>query len=890
MNSQQIGMAVKHFPLVLMCMVACLQAEIDDWQLVNEGGTLTRIAVNDKAVYAVNTGALVDIMTSDTGFANIGHNTVDVAVNGDYGVWIANTDNLIFYRTGTSSGNMMGSGWSLIDGGAIGVATGRYGLVLHYNAEGYTFVRNGITPGSHQGSGWTKIYGAGVKKLACAKRVCFCVAGSADFYFSTKFQNVDSPTMDEDWLFANNDTSDMSAYGYNTLWRLDSSGGAWQAVNMLDNTFSKFSWERRVHQTGDLKDIAVTDKLHFAISKDKGLRVLTGCAIFDFEDDDLSKWIQTGTAFAQQPVVSQQISYEHPSGKVGDRLIDTYSSRKNYSMSESAPEATIGDTPTGTLTSPMFQIRTDMLHFVIGGGSPSQNYVGLFIDGSEKFQSAGRSKYHSGPSGLIRSARYWWDVTSYKEKCAYLKIFDQGTASWGYTVFDDLRASPPCFKGMDVTLTKIDHDGNVTVGQTITDVLALKGFYTSKTRRLQIKISYPVLNGSPVLYIENINISNTQCQNDVDMTQNMTSSSSKRWHTVTTYLENYLLSDAEIKITSRVYDHDDFQINSVYRTMIRVHVNFFDDEYVGKIQNEVRAKRLGNETANIDVIEEIINQRSYEVGENITYRVRLGHNFTLSLQRAYNVMVKLFLPPFMTLVNVSGLENALGDVLYSPSKSQHVVRIPELLLDDNRTLCFDIRIDGEAIWGRKLSTATQGRFLVDQISYCPRKNCRNAYDNGTEVTTPVTAKPYFFEFTYEKKAAPVFGNVYAKINDNTNGLVVICGPYDVMTEKQRPNCYYGNSTSFSWYSLDSTLRNITLYDAKNKVIFGTTAVRAKLRLYGEGFERSQMLSNEDWNVVIADSGSYAKPKIFYSKNGGGMLTEPKGTAGGPWNQWQCCGG
>ena len=883
-------MAVKHFLLVLICVVVCLQGEIDDWQLVNRGGALTGIAINDKAVYVVNTGALVNIMTSDSGFVNIGHNTIDVAVNGDYGVWIANTDKLIFYRTGTSSGNLIGTGWSLIDGRAIGVATGRYGLVLHHTSGADVFIRNGITSGSHQGSGWTKVYGTGVKKLACAKRVCFCVNNTANFLISTKFKDIDSPTMDEDWLFGNNDTSDMSAYGYNTLWRLDANGGAWQAVNMLDDTFSKFSWERRGHQTSDLKDIAVTDKLQFAISKDKGMRVLSGCAIFDFEDDDLSKWVQTGTAFAQQPVVSQQTFYEHPSGKVGHRLIDTKSGRKNYSMSESAPEATIGDTPTGTLTSPLFQIRTDMLHFVIGGGSPSQNYVGLFIDGTEKFQSAGRSKNPVGPTGTRRSARYWWDVTSYKGKCAYLKIFDQGTTNFGHTIFDDLRASPPCFKGMDVTLTKIDHDGNVTVGQTITDALSLKGFYTSKTRRLQIKISYPVLNGSPLLYIENINISKTQCQNDVDMTQNMTSSSSKRWHTVTTYLENYLLSDIEIKIISRVYDHDDFQINSVYRTMIRVYVNFFNDEYVDKIQNEVRLRRLGNETANIDVIEGLINQRSYQVGENVTYRVRLGHNFTSSLQRAYNVMVKLFLPPFMTLVNVSGLENALGDVLYSPSKSQHAVRIPELLLDDNRTLHFDMRIDGEAIWGRKSSTVTQGRFVVDQISYCPRKNCRNAYDNGLEVTIPVTAKPYLFEFAYEKKAAPVFDNVYAKINDTTNGLVVICGLYDVMTEKQRSNCYCGNSTSFSWYSLDSILSNITFYDAKNKVIFGTSATRAKLRLYGEGFKRLQVLTNEDWNVVSADSGSFVRPKIFYGKNGGGMLTEPKGTAGGPWNQWQCCGG
>eukprot|EP00112_Aurelia_sp_Birch-Aquarium-sp1_P013477 Seg2862.2 transcript_id=Seg2862.2/GoldUCD/mRNA.D3Y31 product="hypothetical protein" protein_id=Seg2862.2/GoldUCD/D3Y31 len=463
--------------LIFVRLLVCIKAEIDTWQSVNRGGAVTVIATNDKAVYEITTAADLAVMHDDNGFVNtIAVETKDVSVNGDYGIWIAKTHGGMQYRISTSSSNVIGTGWNVINGIAAGVVTGRYGLMFHFNSiPGDLYARTGITSGLHQGRGWKKVYGHQIKKAACAKQVCFIVADHNSLHISRKFQGIDSPPMDEDWVYAQGDTSDISAYGDSILWRLDGSGGAWQAINVFDDVFNKIRWERRDYQTSNLKDIAVTDKVQFAVGKDNGLLVLTGCPIFDFEDNDLSKWVQTGTAFAQQPVVSQQTFYNRPSGKVGDRLIDTFSGRKNYGMPENAPEATITNTPTGTLTSPMFQIRTDMLHFVIGGGSPPNNYVGLYIDDSEKLQGAGRSKDHWGPTGARRASRYWWDVTSYKEKCAYLKIVDQGTTNYGHSIFDDLRGSPPCFKRMDVSLTRLNHDGNVRVGQMITDVLTLKG-------------------------------------------------------------------------------------------------------------------------------------------------------------------------------------------------------------------------------------------------------------------------------------------------------------------------------------------------------------------------------------------------------------------------------
>ena len=893
---------------IFLSFISFVTTDLDEWHILNRGSNVRTIAVNKNHLFSVTTSNSLQILISDTGFETIDSNIYDVDVNNDHGIWCTRPNSQILYRSGVTASNPKGTSWTIAIGGLIVITTGRYGLVFGRNIHGLVYIRGSVTPSAHQGSSWLQTYGGAVNFLSCGKRVCLCATNSFTLWTSALLPNIDSPTMPQSWIYLEPGVKTISAYGDNILWKIDTNGITWKAVNLLDSNFIKLSWERRGYQSTKFNDIAVTDKVQYGVESDSQIYVHTGCPIFDFEDDDLSKWDQTGTAFAQQPVVSQQTFYQnHPSGKVGDRLIDTYSGRKNYSMSESAPEATIGDTPTGTLTSPMFQIRTDMLHFVIGGGSPSQNYVGLYIDGTEKFQSAGRSKDHVGPNGAVRSARYWWDVTSHKGKCAYIKIFDQGTTSWGHTIFDDLRASPPCFKGLKVTLTSNDHQRNVSVGQILTDSLSLKGFYTSKTRPLIITISYPVVKGEPLVYIENVNISSTQCTGSVDMTQNKSSSSSsssslssssssslsaaassssERWHTVKTYLTNYILSDAQIEIKSRVYDHDDLQTASFLKTKMIIIVNYAD-EYVRTMKNEWKIMRHGNETAGLEVFEGIPGIRNYSVGENITYEVKLSHNYTASLQRAYNVLIKLFLPPYMSLVSVNGLQNTLGDVVYSPSTSQHVIRIPELLLDDSRHFMIDIRIDSNSKWNRKSLRATPGLFLVDEISFCPRKSCRNMYSNGIEMVHLIKQKVYRITFLSKRSEVTVPKEIYTRIIENSMSLAIICGPYDVMKKIHRSNCFHANLTSNTWHSLNPIMINVSFVDNVNKEIYGTSVVGPKVRLYGEMFRHFQLLSNSEWNTVAAKIGTFAKPIITYGTD----ATRPSVlslSTNGPHYKWLCC--
>ncbi len=98
--------------------------------------------------------------------------------------------------------------------------------------------------------------------------------------------------------------------------------------------------------------------------------------------------------------------------------------------------------------SPVFEIRHDMLHFLVGGGGSASNYVALDINNAEVKTASGNAKYKSaGNGGCAYLSRWWWDVKKYKHQCARIKIVDKRNGHWGSTGFDDLRTSPPCFKG-----------------------------------------------------------------------------------------------------------------------------------------------------------------------------------------------------------------------------------------------------------------------------------------------------------------------------------------------------------------------------------------------------------------------------------------------------------
>ena len=867
--------------VVLMAVIKQTSSELDLWKSLNRGGAPTKIAANDIALYLIDNANNLKAIDSDGSMRSIASGISDVDVDSDYGLVVTETTTGMKSRTGVSSSNAIGTGWNQFGGSATGITTGRYGLVFHWNEQQYAYIATGISSSNREGTSWS-LSATGVKQVRCGKLQCFSTTQSNDLYTSGQIPSGYSPTLLDPkllWAKISDNILDISAYSSNTLWKLDSNGIAWKAVNVIGGHFLKFIWERQTYQPLTFTDIAVTNKIQFTISNDKHVRILTGCPIFDFEDNDLSKWARTGTAFSKQPVVSQQSFYNRPSGKEGDRLIDTFSSRTSYGMSENANASTQTDSPTGTLTSPLFQIRTEILHFVIGGGSPPNNFVGLFIDGVERFQASGSSIDKNNPNGLIRAGRYWWDVSSYIQKCAYIKLVDLGTSVFGHTIFDDLCASPPCFKGMIVALKKIGHDGNVAIGQEIRYKLDMKGFYTSKTRPLSINISFPIANGEPFVYIKKISISH-KCATSLEKSQEKKSiqPKSERFFSNLLIYKNYLLSDSVIEVVARVYDHSILQPKAAMSVHGSIKINYAD-EYLQTIKHDINVTRQGNEIATVNCSEKASNAKYFYIGDNITYNVELHMMPESSQQRAFNVMITLFLPPYLTLLTVHGQESSLGDSLLFPSQSQVAVRIPELLFEDKRDISIIMQIRNDFSWDRLHSKEIPGLFLVDSISYCNKKSCKNAHGNSSDIVYIVKSKEYPFTIIPKNEERE---RKYTEINVNNGSLIIICGSYEMYGSYSR--CYFGNSSTTTWHILPDMVTDVMYYDDTGHKIFGLFYQNKKVELYGEMFKEYKILTDTEWNSVLARKQSLIASQTVQDPD----KSVKKNSIGKISYQWECC--
>ena len=866
--------------LLVLLQIQSVRCDLDRWALLNTGTGFRKIDLNQKALYAVTTSNELRILQSDQGFELVDSSTLDVAVNDDFEIWIVKTGKTIAYRSGTSGTNLVGTGTLGIPAIAIGVATGRHGLSFHYNEAGNLYIRTGFES-ANTGTSWALTSGANIVKVSCCETLCVCVANVIQLFSTRKLSSGLSPALPPHWSLLNIDTLDVSAKEVKTLWRVDTKGSVWQAINVFDSDLTKVAWDRRGYDGTKFKAISATNKIQFGLAVDNHIRVFTGCPIFDFEENSLQKWTMTGSAFLTQPVVSQETNYARASGKVGDRLIDTFSSRKDYKVAESASEATQGDHVTGTLTSPLFQITTDKLHFVIGGGSYPNNYVALVINGEEKLRSSGGSQYKNGPAGATRSGRYYWDVSTYKGKCASIKVYDLGTGNFGHTLFDDLRASPPCFGGMQVLLTNEDHAGHGTSGRIMTYNLKLQGFYTSTKRQLTITVGFPTVDNESYIYIEYFEQKWKKCNGTFLNDMKMLSSSvfSTRWHSMDYKVKDYLLSDISFLLVTRVYDHKDHQGTDRQNTTMTVTVNY-SDEFVHIFKRDVSVKMVGNETAKLELNENFPDGRHIFVGENISYIVKLQHNYTLSLQRAYNVRIRLFLPPYMTLVKVDGMRKIHGDVLSMPSPSSHQVYIPELLLDDNRTLEFVMSVSRNPYW--KTNKELRGEFVVNDATYCQRRSCTKSNQAGAALVQLVRHKIYQFRFSERNNTKVVSRNVSTRIVSDNGLTLIICGGGQSFDKTGIGQCFFGNATSKSWIRLSLALFGVLYYDANKMEIYGETQQGKKLKMFGERFEHSCFLTNEDWRRVVSISDSFLKPSIV-------DVSVSSSIANDLMHKWHCCG-
>ncbi len=154
----------------------------------------------------------------------------------------------------------------------------------------------------------------------------------------------------------------------------------------------------------------------------------------DFEMGDLTNWTETGDAFAFQPTKGDNPTARgrkgHPSRHQGEFWIGTF--EKYQGNPNEHPGQRQGDRPTGTLTSVLFEIKSDRISFLIGGGKHAEKEtVALLVDGKPVLSVTGR-----GHESLQQQV---WDVGAYKGKQAHILITDWHSGGWGHINADDFR-------------------------------------------------------------------------------------------------------------------------------------------------------------------------------------------------------------------------------------------------------------------------------------------------------------------------------------------------------------------------------------------------------------------------------------------------------------------
>lgn len=169
----------------------------------------------------------------------------------------------------------------------------------------------------------------------------------------------------------------------------------------------------------------------------------------DFESGSYGTWKATGNAFGKAPVTRAAAEKDEVSGQVGNFLVN--SKLTSY-----------GDSGTGKLTSPVFEIREHFINFKIGGGPyRGKTCINLVVNNTIEKTATGNSEE------LLRPMS--WDVKAFRGKKAYLEIIDMETGSWGHInideiVFSNLPAIDKYFPGNhpyfgNISLSVLDDNG-----------------------------------------------------------------------------------------------------------------------------------------------------------------------------------------------------------------------------------------------------------------------------------------------------------------------------------------------------------------------------------------------------------------------------------------------
>lgn len=152
----------------------------------------------------------------------------------------------------------------------------------------------------------------------------------------------------------------------------------------------------------------------------------------DFEKESYGEWKATGTAFGSGPVRLEDVpEYQGNLGGEGSYLVNSHASAPGN-------DVTAKDEKQGTLTSPLFRIERDYIHFYLGGGPHKEKTcVNLLLEGSVVKSLTGK-----GNNAMERSG---FQVKEWTGRMAQLQIVDLESGGWGnigvdHIVFSD---TPP---------------------------------------------------------------------------------------------------------------------------------------------------------------------------------------------------------------------------------------------------------------------------------------------------------------------------------------------------------------------------------------------------------------------------------------------------------------
>ncbi|UCG15935.1 MAG: hypothetical protein JSV19_11640 [Phycisphaerales bacterium] len=163
--------------------------------------------------------------------------------------------------------------------------------------------------------------------------------------------------------------------------------------------------------------------------------------VADFEGDSYGDWVATGEAFGEKPAIGTAPHQQPVSGFWGKGLVNSFAG---------------GDSPHGTLTSPLFKVTRKHLNFLIGGGHhPEHVCINLIVDGAVVRTATGRNHER-----LLWDS---WNVEPFAGRDAQIVIVDERSGAWGHINIDHIELSDEPRKGPSEPVDQLEDFGTMAL-------------------------------------------------------------------------------------------------------------------------------------------------------------------------------------------------------------------------------------------------------------------------------------------------------------------------------------------------------------------------------------------------------------------------------------------